>query len=1179
MSAFLPSGLKPLKQNEDISSLIRQLENAFVTGERSKSRSKAMGCMVMVRSKTKEPTFTPLYDEVSRSAIVEVWNKLKRSVTSHPDAGNLYFHLQGCLFLVVPHVSVQSGGRVVIQFCSSNDPCNPVIKKIDVNLAEGPQAFCVTAGFCLPFLKEQVQFYYSTCCFDTTATIPCSVMAIWNQSIEPRAACYEDEDIVKWMIKKLKHPKLLRSEEHAKLLLRRAYGSDDSRAQDRVVSADLHRRSLDLSQSEVASMQPTRLQFGSRRYLEIQPEALRATIEDEVVHDDEHRRDNFLNTIDEHHALEAQSGVIPKAWNTFLDNLFRSKPVEKDGFFFDAAPDYRIEKTRETFHDAPSSPIKIDLQKFSSWSGEGDGQNPADDIVKNRDWYTSVGLLPKADPTTFSNAVARRFPQVDRARFALWYHYPEEVCPTEIEDVWYMLLKEINDGNIQEPRYVTEAHVYTEEPVDEHDITEDGKMMVETNNIQGMAGKDDGIADLVEASLLFDFGKNVTDNVLVELPLQQPAVVTSQSDFLVDIQDFKWSMSKAPCTQLLSIPLPEILMTSTNARAIGPRIMTFFDAAVIEFSAFVTVPKTLAANGELVLVWDEGNFLGSFGENINQGTLLGFCCLRVSAQSLLESGNPKSLRFRPLGIGKYLPLDRGLDGANVGSLRVYVLNSLQTGTSVQEFTCSLNIHAKVLATNIMQPGRALAQASLGMPQGTAFFSTFPLNHLLFSTKWTTSQRVGSAAMLTFSPASVFVQSTIMQPSAACNLLANCSWWTGECEFEVKFNKTPYHGGRIVIGFGSIASRITNYTDVFSLSHVVCDLNRGDTAVAKVKLESWNGKNFLSAGRKESLPKPSHQARQRIFIVVTEPLQSTVAVVSSVNVTLMLKSINNLTVGGGVPIKPIFGHLAGVPNEMDYFYSEGKATEMSRSLFARTGASHSGAIPLEPHISVREKFGNYSLQYQVQGGTKTARYLVLPVAPWSHLFNSEVVKTSVVCPHIGYCANFTYWKGSLRYRIVIHRKQKSSNIGGILQILLENTGFPMDPGIYEGSRPLSNGGGQSWVFPFGVTQNTCSFTIADDQLFERRLTRPRKLDTATSRLSTRSDRLGNLIIVLPPEDLYNNIDVYIATGSDFSYMLYHPSVASSVTRVGKMDGNVYNPYTSSSGVFAPIEDIDKAFVTA
>nr|UZN89643.1 polyprotein [Cassava torrado-like virus 2] len=1129
MSQSSVSGLRPLRQN-DAAGLIAQLETALLQGEHSKKKSRALGCMVMVRSSAREPTFTPLYDDVSRNAIVEIWNKIKQPFVSHPDAGNLYFHLQGVLFLVVPHVQASSGGKVTIKLCSSNDPQNPIIKKKVLQLSDGPQAFCMTAGFCLPFIREQVQFYYSTCCSETQATIPCSVMAIWNQSIEPRAACYEEEEVMHWMIKKLKHPKLLGSEHHAKTLLSRAYGSEDARLDDLMVARSLHRRSLSLGPQEA---QDVRLNFGSNRFLDVRKDDLLIPTSPSVTHastppstsnPEPPQRDRaFLNDTEDF-MLSAQSGHSEEEESIF-QRLFGKK--EKKDFFFDCTEN--VPREADVFFDAPEDPIRVNEDAF---------------IREYRtEWF--------ATEKQFHREIKANYLDVDATNFALWYYHPEDADQTVVDISYYRLMDLINKGKVAAPPLPLQAHVRTEEEVQEQSVVDTSKEYVSNNDIQGMFGKND-VKALQEATELFDFSQVVVETDSIELPLQQPAVVSSNSEFLVDVHSFKWKTSTEVCESLVSVALPEVLMTATHAKAIGPRIMTFFDSAVLEFSSFITVPRTLAANGELLLVWDEGNFLGQFGSNINQATLLSACGLRVSAQSLMNEMEPRALRFKPLGIGKYLPLDSGLDGSNVGSLRVFVLNGLQTGTNVTEFTCNLHIYAKVLATNIMQPGRLIPQAGLGMPQGSAVFPSFPLNHLLFSSQWKADHDLGSAVMLTFSPACVFTQSRIMQPSLACNLLANCSWWTGTCEFEIKFNKTPFHSGRLIVGFGSISSELKTYTDVFSLSHVVCDLNKGDTFHCNVRLDAWNGKNFLSAGRKESLPKPSHQARQRIFIVIGEPLQSTIANVAAVNVTLILKSIKNLEVGGGVPIKPIFGHMVRGESS-DFFYADSD----TKAKYKQPSTSQ-----VEPQMSIRSKFSHYALQYVIEATDK--RYLVLPVAPWSYFFRDSdrersKVRTSIVNPHIGYCSNFVYWKGAIKYLIVVHRKNTSTGLGGILQILLENTGYPKEPGLYEGSWPLAHGGGQSWCFPFGTAQNTCEFQVDDEQLYMRRLTRARKMDTATSRLSTRSDRLGNLIIVLPPKDLYNTIDVCIAAGPDFSYQVHHPSIASSSDSVGEMDGNIYGAF--------------------
>uniref|UniRef100_A0AAT9JAX0 Polyprotein n=1 Tax=Lake cress torradovirus TaxID=3115804 RepID=A0AAT9JAX0_9SECO len=684
------------------------------------------------------------------------------------------------------------------------------------------------------------------------------------------------------------------------------------------------------------------------------------------------------------------------------------------------------------------------------------------------------------------------------------------------------------------------------------------------------------VPTLASSPNLFNFTTTAeSGETSVELELSQPAVVTSNEVFEAGIFEFEWKATDVMCKELLNIPLPEALLAQKNSFHAGSSLLNFFDAAVIEYSATLNLSASFAVTGELVLLWDEGDSLGTPGRFLNQASLLVANYTRYSASQSISS----SLKFTPVGVGDYVPLDKEMYNRSLGSLRVYVLFELVSGDPTLVFPGHVHLKARVVRTNIMQPTRLVPQFEGGVKIQEATLPEIPCSQVLLTSKWQTDAPMGTSALITFSPSGVFEQQGVLQSSLVCNLFRNCKWWTGECDFELHFDKTPFHSGSLAVGFGTLATDLRNQYDVFNMSNVVANLSEGHTFSFSIEYNAWNGKNLLSAGRKSSLPRFDHHALLRIFVVVVKPLVTTNQDLKSVNLVLMLKRIKNFTVGGSTPIKPILGHWHKGKSGVDYFFSESSGAQrdhlgelLKQNLpVATQGRSLSNLVP---QISLREKLSPCTKQYVLKSIDQQKRYLVLPVAPWVHSFpNSGKIVASELNPLIDICSGFIYWQGDLHYTIVLHRKQNSPNIGGNFTVTFDSSGFPIDPGLHEGQQPLASGGGPSWVFTYGATALSHSFTIQDDKFFPRRWTRRREFNKERSRIETLQDRLGELKIYLPSDAAVNQVEIYVGLGENFSFSVARAPVASAEKLVGDMESNVFilkdNAFQPAEGVASTI----------
>nr|YP_001976156.1 coat protein Vp26 [Tomato marchitez virus] len=212
-------------------------------------------------------------------------------------------------------------------------------------------------------------------------------------------------------------------------------------------------------------------------------------------------------------------------------------------------------------------------------------------------------------------------------------------------------------------------------------------------------------------------------------------------------------------------------------------------------------------------------------------------------------------------------------------------------------------------------------AQYGMKAGQTYFPRFPTNQVLLHYNWGTSSPMGTTLVSIFSPSGIYESDGTLQPSLLGNIARNCKWWTGTCVFEICIEKTLFHSGSLAIGLGTLNTKMTNAHDIFNMPHVVCNLEMGRKFRFRCSITNWNGKNLLSTGRKSSLPRPQHFSHLRLFATVMKPLVSTSIHLDSVGVTVQLKCLENLTLGGTVSVKPIYGHWTKGKSSVDFLFSE------------------------------------------------------------------------------------------------------------------------------------------------------------------------------------------------------------------------------------------------------------------
>nr|WLD05461.1 polyprotein [Potato rugose stunting virus] len=1255
-----------LQQQPSHKELLEALFQAGDAALNSAKRRTGAGCLAVVRSKQGETTVTDLFDANETKKVNAAWNPLKAYFGRKPDVNNLYFHLHGVLFVMVPHVAAGSPGEVEITLCSTNDITRPTLQSKSFRLGEGPQAVIMSADHCLPLLDDSCNFFYTTRTMDTTAKVPCSVMAIWKQEISAKAGSYNPQEVHAWFIKKLSMPEFLRDKHQAASLLSTVYGTGSSRVSsgtNSLISSSMRVASLDAGPSleRSSSVHPSLRFLPAQVPLSSEPSSSRASddhplAEKEVVaHRDQAlaRRHQGINQLEDHlasflsptpqgptgsyditehefalcfynHGPPLNFTSIVKFDNMLREVYFGGRPIPMHPFFpqgisdmlFFLKPSLMVEMKKvlvkhlyRSTKGLSALPSVFELHRSLALSLAQGGsrkpfwhlsfEEPQTDLV--HPILDFVASFERGDELSFCkshlNLSGQELEAVERLHHARALHQVGDdlfhECYEESFDEWVMSSHDKcklliaqgpggGEGECSAPmeggegaHNIVEDLIVTKQSHDSDTFFECGNDLQASSN---PAAPSFLLDDSEASNDIFDFSSDYSVEQMQCVELQQPAIVSSNQKFLVESKTFSWNTTDTDSTNLLKVSIPGVLSQTSNVNAVGPNLLRYFDAAVLRFGAFVTVPRTLSSTGDLILIWDEGSLVSAYGKNVNKATLCACPHVIVSAHSAERCSPQKFLYFVPLGIGSFVPLDLGHAGSHIGTLSVYVLNQLKTMSVITKFTCTVQIYVTVLSTNIMQPQRVLAQSQLGMSPSKTTFPLLPLKQLIVSTDWDTTHEAGSGALVTFSPVGVFESLGVLQPSLMCNLAINCHWWRGVCNFIVRFNKTAFHSGRVAIGFGTLNTQLSQHQDIFSLPHVVLDLNQGEIFKFSVSMRNWNGVNLLSAGRKNSLPRPDHQSLQRIFISILEPLQCTQGGLSAVTMMLFLDSISGCELGGVVPIKPVMGHNSKGSSGVDFLFHEADILSpalaaMRMSTPKQTQDDDQSKYKLQPQapmVPTRSKFSFWSLQYTISPQA-TKRTLVIPATCWLYNFPKESgILTSPVSPMTGFTNAFVYWKGSLEFKIIVHRRTTTSTCGGVMSVAFESTGYPKEPGLYAATMPISNGGGLQWGEQYGIVSNEVTFTIEDDEFFQRRFTRQFAMGAGASRISTLSDKLGLLIIVLPDRDFYNQIEIYVKPGRDFSFIRPHPPVPVATAVFGEMEGNVYS-LLPKEGKFVPIED--------
>ncbi|AIT59087.1 polyprotein [Motherwort yellow mottle virus] len=1116
------------------------------------SKRKGMGCFTVVRGHSTELRGAELMERDDQEKVRSLWDIIRRKKVDNPDSMLQYYHLQGVVFIMVPHVSTRDQGEVTISLHNGNDQMDTLASKTFA-LAEGPAVAVMSAPMCIPLVEDQLMFYYKVTCTGSNAIIPCSVMAMWKQTITTSCAVYQEEETIAWALEKLRHPQIVKSSKAAAQLLSTYYNSGDR-------SADLNPKAFLGFNSRIKSMDIPAILNADNQVRETR----RPIIESKrfgavpVQHLQEEDDGESLHSAHLYSKLEAQ----------IINN--------HDKAFFNLMSGFCGDQQNDSILGAEVLKIKSWILEEQAIQKEFNGCITPFDIPD--EVYYEIGILPRF--YSFLNRVFNEERDIDELRTL---GYQEEVdefvrlSRTETldllgkrEELW---LQEL-DNALRCVRVVVDcSSTECECGVFYHDAKENfsecalleaqagdvsqQNLVEEQNNFLAMADPEDGEIQYLDASSeLFDFSDSVVDEQFQELEISQPVVVSSRNTFEVGVFEFEWKTSQAICQQLLQIPLPQAFNQKNNLRPAGVELLKFYDAGVLEFEAEVNLSASHAVTGELILIWDEGDIIGEWGARINQASLLAASGMKISA------GQPDTskLKFAPTGVGEFIPFDSTITSSRLGSLRLFVLYPIICAEVTTTFPGHVHLRARMLSSNIMQAPRLSPQVSGGMPIGEASIAEIACAQTLFSSTWSNTATIGESFAYTFSPASVFEQDGILQPSLLCNLFRNCKWWTGECEFELHFDRSVFHSGSLGIGFGTIASNLFTSYDIFNTTHVIANISESATFRFSVSMRSWNGKNLFATGRKSSLPKMSHQALLRIFATVIKPLVTTNPALPSVNFYLMLRRIKNLVVGGSTPIKPVFGHWKLGKSGTDFFYSESDGpqdkllAEMLKQNLPPTAQPRS---ILEAQLSLRQKMQGSVRQYIIPALDGEKRYLVIPVAPWSYEFPGRKIVASSVNPHIDMCSSFLYWRGSLRYTLIFHRSQNSASIGGVVTVCFESSGYPIEPGLHVGKQPIATGGGKHWNLAVGSQSFIHSFVVQDDNFFRRRHTRYRKFDDTKSRIDTLTDRLGNLIIYLPSASVFNQVEIQVALGSDFQFSHKRVPTPAEEKTIGDMETHAYH----------------------
>ncbi|ACT79984.1 polyprotein [Tomato chocolate spot virus] len=1180
-------------QEEASERLITQITAAVEAGNKNLLKKLGMGSYGVLYG-SQEKRAMELFDPDDVTRITSLWSQFKHRFVESKDHANLFFHLYGVLFFMVPHV--HSGeGRVKISLCSSNDPISPVIQEKSLSLADGAQAVLMSPSITLPFLKRGPMFYYTLECENTRAQIPCSVVAIWKQKIDTRSAVYSQQETMSWAIEALNRPQFFQDRQEAAQYIASVYSSGQSSQmalENRAfVGERLGNTRMDvLSESSMtrsSSLRIPTLKVQSRRFPSMElpdvPNTSRLTMREETAHDEDtgglfpvKKAQGFnMGVIWDNLGIDSFTHIdFPDDWTE------RTIAQQVQYILFDEASRGNVivpkHVSKREQHNIYKEHITEDnyVDILAAY-----GITKVGNLSRSLDWYDMslhervIALVHQRDHQVyimgdFTNPLPsfdcydgltigeRKLAEI-KANFArqLSLESKKETAPK---------LAQVAGAGIAESKpseSVGDSFVST---TSMKDNGEESPITITAEHIED---------DTTPGDVIFDFGSDMDSNPAIDLEMQQPVCVASNEFFNVGVFEFVWEKSKNVAEQVMSLALPAALFAKKKETSMGAQMLKYYDAALIMYKVILYVSGVGAISGQLALVWDECNVLNRKKEFINIATLY------ASKHTLVSASQQQSEEFcfTPTGIGKYVPLDEGTGATDLGSIRVFVTHPLSSATELSNVPCHIHLQCKVLSTNILQPPRLIAQSQFGMKPGQTYFPRFPTNQVLLHYNWGTAAAMGTTLVSIFSPSGIYESDGVLQPSLLGNVARNCKWWTGTCVFEICIEKTLFHSGSLAIGLGTLNTKMSNAHDIFNMPHVVCNLEMGRKFRFKCTVTNWNGKNLLSTGRKSSLPRPGHFSHLRLFATVMKPLVSTSVHLDSVGVTVQLKCLENLVLGGTVSVKPIYGHWTKGKSAVDFLFSEMDMTQRKEiEKLRKDNVEQYDAKGKQPvkqsqvNLSIREKFSYGAVQYFCMGWKDEERLLVIPCAPWSVRFEAQsAVKEAITCPFIDWCTSFCYWSGSLNYSIVVHRVQSSPNVGGILNVALDSSGYPFPAGLSKGNYVVSAGGGSKWNFSYGVTTNIFSFTVQDDEFFCRRHTRMREFSKTQSRIMSLQDRLGNLIINLPPVGLVSSIEILISPGPDFKLEVAQPPSANHEKFLGNMQTHTYQ-YTSD---FSELRDFE------
>ncbi|UEP18558.1 MAG: polyprotein [Physalis torrado virus] len=1166
--------------------LISQITAAVEEGNKNLLRKLGMGSYGILYA-AQEKRAMDLFDPEDVTKISSLWSLFKRSLTESKDHANLFFHLYGVMFFMVPHV--HSGeGAVKISLCSSNDPTDPVIQEKTLFFSGGAQAVLMSPEITLPFVKRGPMFYYTLECLNTRALIPCSVVAIWKQKISPRSAVYTAQETMSWAIEALNRPQFFSDRQEAAQYIASVYSSGERASQvlenRPFVGALLGNTHMNVPQESslmrASSLRIPTLKIQSKRFPSMElPDFSRASsstvgVREETGVDDD---SNLLFPV-----KKAQAIDFGQVWDNYGVTDFNSFdfPDEWTTWHISRQIDFVLSTLLR--QGRCHLPKHIERRDSHNINLEYIDEDNYLQVLKEYG-ITNVGSLERTC-NWYSLTLRERVIELVHQRDHQYYRYGDVTNPMPRFDCYDGLtLMDRHKGgraeldvagalaSLPQPRVKVAqegggSRSTTESKVLDSFATTTAMQSEGINKDQIVIEVADPEQEVSPDDVFFDFGEEMMEDAPIQLELQQPACVASKEFFHVGVFEFNWRKSANVAQELLALALPAALFSKKKETSMGSQMLKYYDAASLIFKVILYISGMGAVSGQLALVWDECNALNRTKEFVNIATVYASKHHLVSA-SEQSSGD---FIFTPQGIGTFIPLDPAAGVPDLGSIRIFVTHPLASATELESIPCHVHLSCKVVSTNIMQPPRLRGQAHFGMLPGVTHFPRFPTNQVLLHYNWGTTAAMGTTLVSVFSPSGIYESDGTLQPSLLGNIARNCKWWRGTCVFEICVEKTLFHSGSLAIGLGTLATEMATAHDILNMPHVVCNLEVGRRFQFKCSLTNWNGCNLLSTGRKSSLPRPKHQAHMRLFATVMKPLVSTSVHLDTVGVTVQLKRIEDLQLGGSISVKPIYGHWTKGKSAVDFLFSEMNLTQRKEleklrkenvEAYDDKGKKKDKEKVGQVALGLREKFSYGAVQYFCSAWKDTSRLVVLPCAPWSVRFSpTSPVKEAITCPFIDWCSSFCYWSGSLEYTLIIHRVQGSNNIGGVLNVALDTSGYPFSYGVAEGAHVLSAGGGSKWNFSYGVTTNIFSFVVQDDKFFPRRYTKAREFDSKSSRIVSLQDKLGLLLINLPPVDLISSIEIMVKPGPDFRLELAQPPLANHEKYLGDMQTHTYQ-YTS------------------